>query len=126
MSADKVYSRNKEDYPYDGIDEALEAIDNESDLEPGLTIYQGDKVQHVASEFFCIDSLCEDMQERAYDEGGECADDFPDLSKAQTAELETLVKTWLDANVKVRFWTVENAVAITVTEQMIDDYRGQP
>lgn len=118
-----AYSLDGENYRFDDLDELLAELEDDGELVVGKTIHAGTAIHHNASEFFDVDSLTESMQDRAYDEAGEWAEDFPDLPKEQRKELSDLVDAWLDKNVKVNFWTVEDAKEITVTETMISEFK---
>ena len=120
-----VYSVDEENFIFDDINEALDRLDCDGYLEEGATLYEGDAIQRTPSEYFRLDSMLEDMGERASDEAGEWADTFPDLSHAKRAELQTLIANWIDANVDVNFWSIKGKVReITVTAEMISEFRG--
>jgi len=124
----KAYSRNEEDYD-DDLNEILAALDDDGYLEPGATIYEGDKVEYKASDFFRrgADTIIEHIKDQAWQEADEFAESFADnLTKKKLAELETLISNWLNANVPVNFFTVRNVRPIEVTEAMIADYRNAP
>jgi hypothetical protein len=69
-----------------------------------------------------VDRVLDDLNDRAYEEAGDTAEDFPDLPKEKQDELAKLVGDWLDANVQLRFWSVENVKPITVTAEMIREH----
>ena len=124
MSAEpeKCYSTNREDFNHSTLWDALNELDENSGLRAGVTIYEAEANRRTAGHYFDTDSLFEQMGERAYEHGGEHADDFPDVSPEKEAELKKLVRAWLDANVKVNFYTVSNCREIIVTESMIAEH----
>lgn len=121
---EKCYSTNNEDFNHDSLWEAMEELDGIDGLEVGQTVYEADATRHPAGYYFDIGHMFEQMGERANDHGGEYADDFPDVSPDKQAELEKLIRAWLDANVKVNFYTVRNSKEITITEEMILEHRS--
>lgn len=121
---EQCFSTDGEEYRYAELHEALEAIDTDEGLTEGRVIHQGDAVRKPASYYFSVDRLIDDMGERAYDDAGEYADTFPDLTKEKAAELQAIVETWLDANVDVSFYTVRNTREITVTAEMIQEHKA--
>lgn len=123
-NTEKCYSINEEDYCYGEMHEALTALEDNDGLVVGAVFHEGDSHKGRPSHYFDIDRALEDMGERAYDMCGEWAEDFPDVSAAKVKELEKLIADWLDANVAVNFYTVENVRPITVTEEMIAEYRS--
>jgi hypothetical protein len=121
---DLCYSTDEENYNYETLGEAMDALDGDQGLTEGLVIYEGEAHRNAPSYYFDVDSLIEQMGERACDDAGEWADTFPDLSKEQVAELDSMIKTWLDANVTATFYTVCNTRKLEVTTEMIAEYRG--
>ena len=72
----------------------------------GFSINSG--TPHSASEFMLdVDFILEETAQRAHDEVGEVSDDFPDVTDEAKKELETLLKTWADKNIKCGFWTAD-------------------
>ena len=122
-TAELVYSLDGENYRFDDLTELLAELEDGGDLGEGKTIHAGTAIRHKASEFFYVDSLVDDMQNRAYDEAGEWAEDFPDISKEQSKELGDLIGAWLDKNVNVNFWTVGDAKEIQITAAMIAEFK---
>ncbi|MDK2126470.1 hypothetical protein [Parachitinimonas caeni] len=102
------YSLDGENYCYTDfaelVQDALENCDSEGIA--GTTYYQGQRIQKTASEYFAMDDLISNMEDAAYDDAGESAEDFPDFSAAEKAELKSLISNWLDKNIKVSFWAV--------------------
>lgn len=124
--ADKCYSADEENFSFDSAEEAVESMD---DPQPGDLIYEGEVVQRKAGHYLPrIDSLLEQMGERAWDDVGEHApEDWPgaELNDAKAKELEQLLRDWMDANVPVRFWSVANVKQIELTAEMIAAARGE-
>ena len=101
-------------------DSTSEGIIFDNDLQEGDVFYQGEAIYPLPSNFFCIDSLIEYMQENAYDNHSEFAEDYlQDLSDEKVKELETLISEWLDKNVNVSFYTVNNVKKLVVTKGML-------
>lgn len=119
-----VYSLDGENFRFDDINEALAELEVEGDLVDGHMIEAGTPTRHEASEFFRIDDLIDGLRDRAYEEAGEWADDFPDLSKDQRAELESIISNWLDRSIKVTFWTVNGAKPFEITQALIDSFNA--
>lgn len=117
------YSLNGEDYHHGRIGDALDDMaGDEGGIEVGRVYWLATSKRPKPSSFFNVDSLLEDMQCQADDEGGEYAEDFlADLSPEKKEELRALVSAWLDANVTVGFFTVTNVAEQTVTPEDIEE-----
>ncbi|MDT2635497.1 hypothetical protein P7D52_07950 [Enterococcus dongliensis] len=62
---------------------------------------------------FCVDTLIENVQESAYDEGGEWADTYlDDVTKEDREELENLVFDWFIRNDYLPRWYTISSVEI--------------
>ncbi|MNX74672.1 hypothetical protein D3C86_1061180 [compost metagenome] len=118
------YSLNEEDYTYDDLHEVLAALDDQGALVEGAVFYEGDANHPTPSSFFHIDHLFDEMGERAGDECGEWADDFPNVGTRERQELEAIINAWIDANVTVSFWTVTSSRKVEVTAEMIAEHKG--
>jgi len=121
---EKCYSTNNEDFNHDSLWAAMEEIEDNDGLEPGRVVYEADAIRRPAGYYFDIDHMLEQMGEHANDSCGEHADDFPDVSPDKKTELQKLIRDWLDAHVKVNFYTVKNSKEITITEEMIKEHRS--
>lgn len=121
---EKCYSTNNEDFNHSSLWEALEQIEGDDGLTVGRVVYEADANRRAAGYYFDIDLMLEQMGEHAHEQGGEYADDFPDVSPDKKAELQKLISDWLDANVNVNFYTVNNRTEIAVTAEMIAEHRS--
>jgi hypothetical protein len=73
----------------------------------GFWISSGSPVQ--ASKFTPEgDWVLEAMGERAYDELGEVASDWPDVSSEKAAELTKLLEDWADKNIPCGMWSSDS------------------
>ena len=91
------YSTNEETFNFDSIDEAFcDVFESEDSFNVGdvVTVYSGEAIKNKASDYLS-GNLLEDMQERAYDEAGEFAEDY--LIEAGIVEQNELLKELSDA-----------------------------
>jgi len=119
-----VWSANGEDFREDSLGELL---DNNDDLEPGRTVYFGNAVPPT-NEYLCDASdILETIGNRAYDFGGEYAEDFPDATQDAIAELETFIAGWITKNCPPTFYQVEKIQQrmLTAEDFDADDERPQ-
>ena len=86
----------------------------------GYIYYKGTSYTPKPSTLFNLDRAIENMEESAYDEYGECSEDFTSFTDFK--ELETLINNWLDENVKVSFFGVKDVVQKSVTKEMVEEY----
>ena len=54
-----------------------------------------------------VDDIIETMGERAYDEAGEVAEEFPDVSNEAKTELEELLRGWCEKYARPTFWVAD-------------------
>lgn len=87
-----------------------DALDTYPDAE---TIWVGQIKPVDPKRLFRADHILEAIGERAYDEVGEVAEHWPELSKEDTAELEQLVMDYVLTKSPVTFFTVENSRSYT-------------
>lgn len=114
------YSTDEEVFNYDDIGEAICSIfecDDTLDVGTIITIYSGEAIKFNASSF--VKDITEDMSERAYDEIGEHADNWPDCNKEQREDLEKLMAKTVDSwaskhNLHPKFWGIKNQKEIKV------------
>lgn len=124
-----AYSTDEETYRGGEGDRAtaLAVAIEEEGIEVGRTVWTGEVIKQQAGAFFGGRDTVEYMQERAYDEAGEFAEDWlADVTKEQEAELhDAIVKAineWADKHgLHPTFYTVENTEAHVVTEADVED-----
>ena len=96
------------------------------DLEIGIhEIFQGESEHPKVSDFFDADSLIERIQENAYDNHDEYAEDYlEDVTKSQKEDLEKLICDWFEKNdLTPRFYRVINVekIKVEVTESGVKE-----
>lgn len=119
----ECYSRDEESfYEINEMDLVWEIIsDYENPLEAiGHTYYKGTSYAPKPSALFNLDRAIENMEEAAWDEYGEWSQDF--TSSTNFRELKKLIDNWLDENLKVKFFGVEDVVQKSITEEMVAEY----
>lgn len=118
------YSLNGEDFQEGCASEALQALDDDGQLTLGAEFRLGVSDRPDPADFFDVDDLIEQMQDRAHDVGGEFAEDY--LTDEQVQELGRLVKAWLSSvNPRVNFFSVKQIQTFKVSQEDIDEHRGQ-
>ncbi|CAB4187631.1 hypothetical protein UFOVP1155_46 [uncultured Caudovirales phage] len=109
----KTYSSSRDEEIYLGDFSTPEeaAVDAFTD-DPELgVVWVGENQKRTAHAFVSADRILEDAAERAYDESGECSEDWlTELmrNKEKCADLKKLVGDWIEANDSPKFWTVEH------------------
>jgi hypothetical protein len=68
--------------------------------------------------------IIDTMNERAYDECGEWAEDYPNLSKEEKSELDNLLWSFFEKHDPRNFWTVEKPIKHTITQAELDEYEA--
>lgn len=54
-----------------------------------------------------VDDIIERMGEQAYDEAGECAEEYPDVTNEARIELEGLIRGWCEKYATPTFWVAD-------------------
>lgn len=121
------YSLNGDDFQEGCASEALQALDDDGQLTLGAEYRLGVSDRSDPADFFEVNHLIEQMQERAHDVGGEFAEDYlTDLTDEQVLDLDRVVKAWLSSvNPQVSFFSVKRIQTFKVTQEDIDEHRGQ-
>lgn len=112
----KVWSEDDENFNYESIGELLEQGFN--DLEPGCTVSFADKDEVETKQLVSIHWILEEIQERAYDIGGDRAEGlFYGVEDRAKRDLQDMIVKWLDDNVGISFYGVKNVEEYVLTEQ---------
>ena len=125
-----VYSVDGETYNHDNledlIDDAITRCNSEI-FEVGNELYYHKAIARdfVPSDFVNVDSILDDMDCRASDEGGEWAEDFTYCSKEAKEELDKLVSAWANKNLTCSFYGIRNdeRMTFTITEELFEEYK---
>lgn len=111
-TADEVWSANDEMFNCDSLDELL----NENDeLEVGATVWKGDKIPVDITGYVDAGDIIEMLGERAYDDVGEVAEEWPDVSAEARKELDALLGAWVSKHCTATFYRVRNVVEYKLT-----------
>lgn len=92
-------------------------VDSNYGLEVGQTVWVGDALHPDAGSYVDAESVIEQMGERASDDCGEAAEDYPDVDKEAMQELDDLLKAWARKHCTPRFWSVHNIREYTITAE---------
>lgn len=117
-SSDQVWSRDEEYFNFSDLGELLDTYD---DLEVGQVVYVGDKVPQDPSSWFDADDLVEELGNHAYDTCGECAEDWPDVTREAKAEFDAFLAAWIEKHCPVSFYSVTNVRPYTLTEEDLSE-----
>ena len=119
-TARTVYGIDGEIFNHDELDDAVnDELDNGCSRQGDIiTIWQGTTVPKTAGDYGPLATACE-MSEKAYDDCGEWADDWPYYTTKQGNELDEKIKAvineWADAHsLHPNFYTVVDVVEIKV------------
>lgn len=104
----KVYSKDEENFPHEGIGELFDDVWCDGELVAGRDYWSGDAIKKAPSEYFDCENMIENMRDAAYEAAGEYSDDFMNIPTKKIKELDAIISCWLDAHVTVSFYTVEN------------------
>jgi hypothetical protein len=117
MTQEQTWSLDGEYFAYDSLEELL---DNYGDaISYGSTVYVGDKVDASKDTLRLVDAddIIDMMSERAWDNFGECAEDYPIVSEEARQELNDMLKGWTEKHCKPSFYWIKNVREYVVTEE---------
>lgn len=107
-----VWSDNGEDFNGDSLCELIE----NSELQPGQTVHFGEAKYHSTS-WIDANDVIEIISDRAWDEGGEYAEDFPNVSDQAKKELGDFLEKWQSEHCIPHFYRVINIQQHVITEE---------
>lgn len=113
-SAEQVecWSANNEEFCAGSLGDFLESND---ELVAGEAVYVADAVTPDPASYINVDDILEQMGERASDECGEWADDYPDVTAEARQTLTELLEHWARTHCKPSFWRVKNVREYVLT-----------
>jgi len=118
-----VYSLDEEIF-YDDLDEVMDMVNDDMDNEPGdrVVIYRGTPVKVTHSNFIKDMNIISLLQEMAYEEDGEMAEDY--LSDVTNEDEEFIIDMLISImNKKAKqpnYFRVDNIQPMTVTVEGIE------
>lgn len=112
------WSDNEEDWNCDCLSDLLAGND---ELKEGDTVYFGTAATPPATAFINATDVIEMMGERAYDEFGEHAEDFPSMTAEAKAELEALLSDWVARHCHTTFYRITDVTEYVLTAEDIQD-----
>ena len=123
------YSTCEEDYSYTELEDAIFYILENNELKVGDEIYvwQGEYSKPAASRF--SPDVIEHMEERSYDEFGEYAEDWPNVTaearKELQSEIDVLIDKWAEKhNAKPTFYQVKETKELRFVITKAAEYAG--
>ncbi len=123
---DIVWSTDEETFNYDEKYEAVDALYSYVDgkyipAQVGDKIYYGTAVALDVSNLIDADDIIEMLGERAWDNCGEFADGYPDVSKKERDLLDNYLKRWVKKYCKPTFYNVKDIKEYVITEEDIKE-----
>lgn len=107
------YSLNEEEYH--DIDYIAQELEDDKEI---LIVFVGEGIKPTHKQFIEAIDICEEMQNRAYDEFDEYSEGYLDgITKEQEEELNNLIANWFDKNIQEpNFYRIKNTKEITREE----------
>lgn len=130
MSNTVAYSRDDEDFRHTDLGAFMDSLESDGELVPGRKYFEVDVQpmthEHVISEHEVF-SLLERLDESAYEDVGEVADnDYYGVSAEARAELRQALIAWADKHVRLGYWRITSTKAREkeFTAAEIEDFRS--
>jgi hypothetical protein len=120
--SDIWWSVDEENYNYSSLEELLDAEwDQFEYLKEGSVVYYGE-IKLPSTSFIDADDIVEMISERAYEDGGEYADNYPNCSDEDLKELSDFIIAW-QAKFTPRFFTIKKSKEYTLTKEDIASFQ---
>lgn len=105
----------------DSREDAIADAIMDDDLTEGAKVWTAERHEPDLADYLNVERLLEDMQERAYDEAGECVDgNWPELSVEEQGQLHALIVGFLkDHGLAPQWWIAVDPVEHVVTRDDI-------
>lgn len=114
----KCWSLNREDW-----EEDLENIFNDNELKVGDIIFEGVSKRTNAISLVNHTDILDMLDERAYDEGGEYAENWINPSKEDCKDLDAFLHQWYQKTFGTsKYYVVSDIKEYVITQEDIDDY----
>lgn len=111
----QAWGKDEEWFDCDSLEELIDNWHGSEEFEPGRIVFFGDVVDVNLKNLCDADDVIEMMGDRAYDECGESADNYPDVTKEARDELDALLLAWMEKHAKPTFYRVVNVRQYTLT-----------
>jgi hypothetical protein len=92
----------------------------------GSIVYVADKEHACASMFMPdVNDVIEHIADRAYEDGSEWADGYPEISEDAKSELDAFLDAWADKHMPApTWWNCVNVREYVITQADIDSAQG--
>jgi hypothetical protein len=94
----------------------LHKTQNKLDL-IGKEYFEGDPVRPKVRDLVDADGIIDYISENAYENYGEFAEDWPDLTTEEKEQFEDLIVKFLEEKAPPSFYRIENSVAKKITAE---------
>lgn len=86
----------------------------------GMTVYKAEAHRANGTDLIDVDDIMIMLNERAYDNYGECSEDWPGPLPAAAKKLEKYIKNWIKKEAPCNFWRVANVEKYVITEEDLE------
>lgn len=116
------WSSDNEDFRHDCLSDVIDDLRGMYDDSEivGITVHKGESSVAKPENLFYIDTLFEQLNESAWDEFGESAEDWPDCSQESKKRLEKYIKNWLKKEASCNFWHIRNVQPYVITKEDLE------
>lgn len=112
----QAWSLDEENWNCSSLGELIDTYHD--DLTPGRVVYVGDQEAPDTARFFDAEDFAERLGEVAYDNHGECAEDWPDkISDKAKEEFNAFLAAWIAKHCPPRFYSVGHIRTYTITAE---------
>lgn len=115
----QCWSRDQENFNFRELSDLLDSYD---ELKPGDVVFVAEAVLPEPRRLCDADDVLDLIADRAYDIGGDYAEDCADVGLDGKAELNAFLDAWVKKHCALNFWEVRNQREYELTA---DDFPQQ-
>lgn len=112
-STEEAWSLNGEEYTHDSLAELI----TDEEIEAGATVWRGTARRPDPADYVDAEDVIDAIAERAWQEAGEFAEGYPNVSDEAREQLQAMLESWAREHARPDFFLVEDGKKYTVTAE---------
>lgn len=117
---EQSWSLNGEEYAWDSLAELI----NEEDVKEGDVVWRGTPCRPDPAEYIEAHDVIDCIAERGFEDAGEFAEGYPNVSEEARNQLEALLSAWAREHCQPSFFLIEDGAKYTVTAEDVAAAKG--
>lgn len=110
---EQSWSLSGEEYAWDSLAELI----NEEDVKAGDVVWRGTPRRPDPAEYIEAHDVIDCIAERGFEDAGEFAEGYPNVSDEAREQLQTMLESWAREHARPDFFLIEDGKKYTVTAE---------